>query len=109
MNQNERAAQIWSVLALAARNRQVLTYEMIESLTGVFRVGLANCLNPIQAYCLRQNIAPLTVLVVSSNSGLPGEGFTAATDIPAAQQSVFSYDWLQHGCPSPDDFDRAVH
>jgi hypothetical protein len=25
----ERAAQIWPVLALAARNRQVLTYEIV--------------------------------------------------------------------------------
>jgi hypothetical protein len=109
MTRNERAAQIWSVLALAARNRQILTYEILANLTGMPRMGLANCLDPIQSYCLLQDLEPLTVLVVSEQSGLPGTGFTAAADITRAQQRVFSHDWLRHGCPSPDQFEEAAH
>jgi hypothetical protein len=48
MTTNERAVQIWSILALASRNRQVLTYNLIAKLTGVARVGLGQCLQPIQ-------------------------------------------------------------
>ena len=35
MSAGERAAQIWAVLALAARNRQILTYEIVGRLIGV--------------------------------------------------------------------------
>src|SRR5205823_14901383 len=40
MKASERAAQLWAVLALAARNRQVLTYDLVAQLTGVARQGL---------------------------------------------------------------------
>jgi hypothetical protein len=46
MTTNERAAQIWSILALASRNRQVLTYNLVAKLTGVARVGLGSASNP---------------------------------------------------------------
>lgn len=108
MTANERAAQIWSVLALAAHNRQVLTYEMVARLTGVARVGLGRCLEPIQSYCLVKGLSPLTILVVSEKTGMPGVGFIAAQDIPRAQQEVFNYDWLAHGGPSPESFEAAV-
>ncbi len=39
---------------------------------------------------------------------MPGVGFIAAKDIPKAQQEVFTYDWLNHGCPKPEDFTKAV-
>lgn len=108
MNLNDRAAQIWSVLALAANNHQVLTYNMIAKLTGMARAGLGACLEPIQSYCMVHDLPPLTILVVSENSGLPGVGFIAAQDIPKAQQEVFKYDWLAHGGPSPDKFEQAL-
>jgi hypothetical protein len=108
MNVNERAAQIWSVLALAAHNRQVLTHNMVAQLTGIARVGLGQCLEPIQSYCLVHDLPPLTILVVSENTGMPGVGFIAAQDIPRAQQEALKYDWLAQGGPAPDDFERAV-
>jgi hypothetical protein len=108
MTTSERAVQIWPVLALAARNRQVLTYNMLARLVGMPRMALGQCLEPIQSYCLLRNLEPLTILVVSEKSGIPGIGFIAAADIPKTQQSVFSHDWLEHGCPSPEDFEKAV-
>jgi hypothetical protein len=108
MTTSGRAAQIWSILALASRNRQVLTYNLLAKLTGVARVGLGQCLEPIQSYCLLKELPPLTILVVSEKSGLPGDGFVAAQDIPRTQQEVFAYDWLANGCPSPDEFERAA-
>jgi hypothetical protein len=109
MTAYQRAAQMWSVLALAASNRQVLTYSMLAQLTGVPRRGLANCLNPIQSYCLLHDLPPLTALVVGEKSGRPGRGFIGAQDVPEAHQRVFSdLDWLGRGCPSPNDFKEAV-
>lgn len=108
MNAFQRAAQIWAVLAWAARNRQILTYEIVGRLTGMPRQGLGRMLEPIQSYCLLNQLEPLTILVVSEHTGLPGDGFVAAQDIPAVQQRVFAFDWLEHGCPLPQDFQDAV-
>lgn len=108
MTSAQRAAQIWSVLALAARNRQVLTYSLVSKLTGVAQVGLGKCLEPIQSYCLIRELHPLSVFVVSEKSGMPGVGLVAAQDMPRTQQEVFSFDWVAHGCPSAEDFERAV-
>ncbi|OAI50251.1 hypothetical protein AYO44_17950 [Planctomycetaceae bacterium SCGC AG-212-F19] len=108
MNAFQRAAQIWAVLAWAARNRQVLTYKILGRLIGMPQHGLGRMLEPIQSYCLLHQLQPLTILVVSEHSGLPGVGFVAAQDIPATQQRVFAFDWLEHGCPSPQEFQDAV-
>jgi hypothetical protein len=108
MNAFQRAAQIWAVLALAARNRQVLTYEIVGRLIGMPRQGLGRMLEPIQSYCLVNHLEPLTILVVSEQTGLPGDGFVAAADIPATQQRVFAFDWMEYGCPSPQDLQNAV-
>jgi len=94
-------------LALAARNRQVLTYDITARLTGVPRQGLGGFLAPIQSYCQRENLEPLTILIVSKENGLPGEGFIAAEDIPSTQMRVFEYDWIRHGAPSPQDLEEA--
>lgn len=108
MRASERAVQIWSVLVLAARNRQVLTYDMLSELVGVPRQGLGQLLEPIQSYCLLHNIPPLTILVVRQDTGLPGSGFTAASDVPATQVRVFEHDWRRQPCPTPEEFEEAV-
>lgn len=108
MRVHERAAQLWSVLALAARNRQVLTYPLVSRLVGVPQAGLGQLLEPVQSYCLLNKLPPLTILEVSSESGIPGTGFVAASDIPRTQQEVFAFDWLAHGAPSEDVLADAV-
>jgi hypothetical protein len=107
MQASERAAQTWSILALAATHRQVLTYEIVAQLTGVARQGLGHILERIQSYCLLKNLPPLTALVVKKDTGMPSFGFTAAADVPAAQAAVFGFDWIQHGCPDPDALEAA--
>lgn len=104
----ERAAQLWSVLALAATNRQVLTYDIVAKLTGIPRPGLGQLLEPIQSYCLERGLPPLTILVVKEDTGIPGEGFIAAQDVPSAQMKVFSFKWLEHGAPSPEALEHAL-
>lgn len=108
MNVHERAAQIWPVLRLAAANRQTLSYGQLASLIGVPQPALGQLLEPIQSLCLGRSLPPLTALVIGRDTGLPGVGFVAAADVPAAQASVYRKDWSEIGCPSPDEFSEAV-
>lgn len=108
MTAYERASQIWSVLALAAWNRQVLTYEIVGKLIGVPKQGLGHLLEPIQSYCMLQKLPPLTSLVVSTQTGLPSPGFVAAQNVPREQVRVFEYDWLAHPAPAPEVLERSA-
>jgi hypothetical protein len=107
MTRAERAQQLWSLLALAATNRQILTYDMVAQLTGVVRPSIGDFLRPIQQYCIEKNLPPLTVLVVSEQTGVPGEGFLAAADLPLAQMQVFQHSWLDRPSPAAEDFESA--
>ncbi len=109
MTRSERAAQLWSLLAFCASTRHVLSYEIVSRLIGVPRQGLGQLLEPIQSYCILRELPPLTSLVVSEVSGLPGEGFIAAEDVPRAQAQVFEFDWLSHDAPTVDDLEVAAN
>ena len=104
----ERAWQIWPALALAARNRQTLTYDMLSNLIGVARQGLGQLLEPIQSYCLVHELPPLTILVVRDDTGIPGTGFIGAENIPQNQQEVFKHNWLDHGAPTIQELQEAL-
>lgn len=104
MKLEERSAQIWGILAIAARNRQVLTYGIIARAIGAPAAALGGWLDPIQKYCLSKGLPALTAIVVSEDTGLPGMGFTAASDVPGAQALVFAFDWLAIKAPRTDDF-----
>jgi hypothetical protein len=109
MTTTERAAQLWALLAFAAHNRQVLTYDIVGRLIGVPRQGLGRLLEPIQSYCLLHELPPLTILVVSETTGAPGTGFVADTEnIGLVQLRVFAFDWLNHTAPTAEDFERAL-
>lgn len=110
MTRYERATQIWAVLAWIAKHRQSITYSQLGRLIGVPSAGLGKLLEPIQAYCLVNQLPPLTVLVVQQDSGLPGSGFIGAPadEFARAQSQVFSFDWLERGNPQPDGFAEVV-
>ena len=107
MTRAERAQQLWSLLSLAATNRQVLTYDIVARLTGVLRPSIGDFLRPIQQYCTENELPPLTALIVSEQSGLPEEGFIGAADVPSAQMSVFEYTWLDVIAPNAEQLADA--
>jgi hypothetical protein len=107
MTQYERALQGWSVLALAARNRQILTYNIVGKLTGVPPLAVGQLLGPIQAYCQKNSLPPLTAIVVGEETGLPSDGFTATTDVAPAQMRVFAFDWLSRGAPKLEELEQV--
>ncbi|MCH1923786.1 hypothetical protein L9G74_11165 [Shewanella sp. C32] len=110
MKRSERACQIWAVLALCAKNRQTITYGILSKLTGIAAQGLGQCLEPIQSYCLLNELPPLTILVVQQDSGFPGDGFTGSRAEIFAKDliRVFDQDWLAHGNPQPDKLEEAA-
>ena len=108
MTKGQRAAQIWAVLALCARQRQVLSYDILARMIGVPRPGLGQLLEPIQSYCILNRLPALSSLVVSEKTGLPGEGFIAASDVPAAQAATFVKDWLAEQVPTDEDLEHAA-
>lgn len=109
MSREQRAAQIWSILVFAARNRQTLTYGLLGKLIGAPPAALGDWLRPIQSYCISHALPPLTVIVVSESSGMPGTGFIGAQDVPAAQMRVFAHEWLALQAPSPAALRDAAH
>ncbi|MCY2979446.1 MAG: hypothetical protein NTU79_12350 [Planctomycetota bacterium] len=108
MNRAERAAQLWPLLAWAATNRQTLTYDIVARLTGLLRPSLGGFLEPIQSYCLVNNLPPLTVIVVSTVDGRPGTGNIQSDNPLEAFISVFAHNWLETLAPSADVLAEAV-
>ena len=108
MSRFDQTACIWPLLVLAARNRQVLTYDLLGRLLGVPASDLGRLLEPIQSHCILKGLPPLTSIVVSDRTGMPGDGFIAADNLPQAQAETFLFDWL--GCPVPsrEDYRAAV-
>lgn len=128
MTYEQSALQIWSVLVLAARNQQILSYKILESLTGLPRHLVAPILGRIEAYCDSHKLPKLTALVVNQRHGVPGylyPGYIgtpvhpddpdhaqkagdpnpdAYTTLFREQSRVFVYDWLKDKTPSEDDF-----
>lgn len=107
MTVSERASQIWPVLVLCATKRMLIVYDELARLISVPRPGLGQLLEPIQSYCLLQDKPPLTSIVIGSDSGVPGNGFIAAENVPMAQADVYNYDW-SNTSPFPEDFARAL-
>jgi hypothetical protein len=102
MRREERAQQLWSLLAWAAINRQILSYGIVAKLTGVPPPSLGDFLRPIQQFCTENDLPALTSIVVQGETGIPGEGFIAAEHVPAAQAEVFQHAWLETAAPSAE-------
>jgi hypothetical protein len=105
----DRSAQLWSLLVLAARNQQILSYSMVRQMTGLAPVGMGKCLGPIQRYCEKHKLPLLNVLVVNEQGGVPGEGYHGDTSKPweifQEQARVFIFDWLNlNTIPASEDF-----
>ena len=92
MTQAEQAVLLWPMLALAARTQQILSYAAVEGYTGIARHGLNRALGLIHDYCKRRGWPLLNTIVVSQQSGMPGEGFPedlSPVEIKVEQGRVF--------------------
>ena len=104
----DQTACIWPLLVFAVHNRRVLTYDLLGRLIGAPATDLGRLLEPIQSHCILKGLPPLTSIVVDARTGLPGEGFIAADNVPRAQAETFRFDWLAEPVPSREDYRQAV-
>lgn len=105
MTAEERALQIWQVLSGAARNRQTLTYEMLDDLIGMGGAYvLSPPLNLVAKHCRQHDLPPLTVLVVGKATGEPGAGYAAVSGVGVDREQVFNYAWYRLPPRQPADF-----
>lgn len=72
MKAQQRAMQFWSVLVVAARTQHLLSYKSVEQITGLPQRAQADFLGRVAWYCKRNKLPPLTTIVVSHRTGLPG-------------------------------------
>ena len=109
MTQAEQAVLLWPLLALAARTQQILSYAAVEGYTGIARHELNRALGLIHDYCHRCGWPLLNTLVVSQQSGMPGEGSggLSPSETKVEQGRVFLFDWSGHDKPRPHDFQAA--
>jgi hypothetical protein len=105
MKRSERALQIWQILISAAHNRQILTYQIVGEITGMGSGTQSQTLDMIMRYCKRNNLPPLTSLVVQKTSGRPGEGLTTVVDRDRDRERVFAVNWFRRRPVTVADFE----
>ena len=104
MRKNERALQLWSVLVIAARHQEILSYTSIQKLTGIPARAIGPYLNLVYNYCDSKGWPPLVVLAVNERDGRPGTQYWKGEDLDALQARVFVFDWFKSKAPAPEDF-----
>jgi len=89
------ASTLWPVLIKAARDRVKPIYKDLAPLINTNPLSVGKALEPIQAYCMDSKLPPLSSIVVSKTTGLPGGGFIAwdIDDIDTAFEKVFNHPW----------------
>ncbi len=109
MTQPEQAVLLWPVLALAARNQQILSYSDVQGFTGIDQRGLGTPLGLIHRYCESLHFPRLNLIVVNRDTGLPGEGVPGKSMTPdeilVEQARVFVFDWSSKDKPRSSAFE----
>ena len=95
MNQQlqfDRAALVWPILVLHAKNKTLLTYGELANMINIHHRVVRHPLNLIQKYCLRYELPPLSILVVNMN-GIRGQGFIQHGDCSELERNVHFFNW----------------
>ena len=107
-DRQRRVLKIWQVLIAYATNRRIITYPQLSDLINepaVFPASLGNYLDPIQAFCLGRDMPNLTVIVVSSSTGEPGNRIGMRSNhVGTEREDVFREPWFAMTPPMPGDF-----
>jgi len=106
MDERQRALQLWSLLALAAKTQTVLTYDEVADLTGLAHQHPRE-LGYIAFYCMKNDLPLLSSLDVNKKTGNPSASFYSDVDISAEHRRCYVYDWRKNGIPSLEDLQNA--
>lgn len=102
-----RALQAWQYLIGKAANRQIVQYEELRILMDYPTSNLlTQILGCIMDYCEKNQLPPLTIIVVNQ-SGVPGAGFTTDGNYHQRREQVFNYEWFKLMPPSISEFREA--
>jgi len=105
-----RAVQCWQILTARAHNNSMMSYLDLAKMMGYKDARpLTPILHHIMCYCDQSDLPPLTSIVVSKESGVPGEGFTSVKpeNIDQKRMQVFQYNWFDIVPPSAEQFKKA--
>lgn len=109
MSRPVRAMQVWQILVAAAHERRTLTYGEVARHLGFDGAGvLAQILGLIMTYCQQNGLPPLTVLIVNTDTGLPGSGLTTVADLPKDREAVYRQNWYSRHPVQIADFERIA-
>jgi putative restriction endonuclease len=94
-NHEQRAFLGWNILTEQAKKRKQITYGEIAYYIGIHPRVVRYLLGPIQDYCLENELPPLTILVVNSDTREPGSGFIAWSrdNLEAGHEDVYRFAW----------------
>jgi len=103
-----RALQIWQILIGFSYERKITTYREIADILGYKGAGtMDRQLGHILHFCAQNKLPPLSVLVVNSETGLPGDGFDTTGDLHKQREKVFNFDWFDIIPPTATEFASA--
>ncbi|MFM5204250.1 hypothetical protein ACEUAW_08155 [Aeromonas veronii] len=71
------AGILWPVLVVAAKNREKPIYKELAPLISTNPLSVGKALEHVQSFCMESKLPPLSAIVVSKTTGLPGGGFIA--------------------------------
>ena len=101
--QSARAVQAWQILVGKAMDRKTVTYEGLSK--QMFKKKAQGVLNRILGhiafYCIKQQLPPLTAIVVGKGRGVPGDAIPAdISKLDSERESVYECDWYDIYPPS---------
>ena len=101
INHDERAARAWPVLILAATQGRDLTYKQLGAELGIHHRACRYVLHEIQTYCQDQGWPILTMVVVNSQTRLPGAGCVVHDPdvIEEKRAELHAFPWLEQANP----------
>ena len=103
-----RALQVYLILIGAARNRQILTYNVLAELLQFKGAGVfAGILGHIMFWCKDENLPALTSLVVNQDTGLPGDGLITPENANREREKVYQFDWYSIVPPTMQQLDAS--
>jgi len=101
VNQAERAFKAWQILTKLAATGRLITYEDLAKALEIHHRTIRFVLEMIQDYCLKNELPPLTILVVNKQTNEPGAGFIAWShdNLLEGRTRVREKNWSQESNP----------
>jgi hypothetical protein len=91
VDQRVYAGKIWPILVQAALAKSKMTYGELAPRVGLFHRNLNLPLDVIARHCQRNGLPLLSVVVVNTDTGVPGLGFLDGDNVEDAFRRVYDF------------------